>query len=254
MLIENAMERFSEFDTRQWAEWIENEISGINNSIRLPLSDLEIDEKLIIIFKEFKDNPVARNNLIKACVALLSQFSQTRTNLKGIFFLLQFIGYTRSEMFSNQLEIILNRELLKGMFYKEANLHHILLNELVNFSSIDNLRGYLYEKVTRNDDPVIKLIGLKYFYRIENSKNYFEYLEELISSEKLADPKIKRGISEEIVESFSEFGFYTKKYCELYKWVQDFWPKMENSFSGFRDFLNDAILNWLHNENALIKN
>src|SRR5690348_15026466 len=142
MLIEDAIEKFSEFDTRQWTEWIENEISGIDNSIQLPLSDIEIDEKLIIVFKKFDKKPVARNNLMKASVALLSQFSQTRTNVSGIFFLLQFIGYTRPEMFSNQLAIILNRELLKGIFYKEANLHHILLNELVNFSSIDNLREY----------------------------------------------------------------------------------------------------------------
>lgn len=253
MQLTETISKLQSFSVQEWINWIENEIYEIPNEQALPLVDISLDEKLIIIYKKSSSNFKARKNLIAACVSLLSQLAYTKTSPSGLYYLILFIGYCKPEAYSNQLELLFKREFLKEIEFNNVNLNHLLLNELINFISIENFDSFFFNKIDNGSDILTKLIGLRFFSRSETAEKYFSYLEKLLISERRNAESIEL-ISSEIVESFSQFCYIRKDYCSLAKWVEYYFPKLELECKNFYLSLCQHISLWLHDSNSIIKN
>lgn len=252
MQLNNTIQKLENYSIQDWIEWIENEIYEIPNELTLPLIDVTLDEKLIVVYKKFVANPQSRKKLITASVSLILQLAFNKSSPKGLYYLILFIGYCKPEAFAAQLELLLKKEVLNKFVFNNVNLNHLLLNELINFISIENFTDYFLYSVTNGKDVNIKIIGLKYYCRSQSEEKYFMYLESLTVSE-IKNTKSLDLLSSEIVESFAEFCYIRKSYCSLHKWIETFVPKLRFDSIKFYDSLCNNILYWLNDENLIIK-
>ena len=57
----------------------------------------------------------------------------------------------------------------------------------------------------------------------------------------------------EIGESITEAMYYNKSFELLHQWAPNYWPVLRKNFPNFYMGLSEYFVNWLHDENMIIK-
>ena len=244
------IEKLAKYEFQDWIIWLKALFNYEAPNPNFVFGELPLDRKVIWIKNLLEEQGHSTEILSKAVFALFFEYVDNKNNPESVYFLIQLLAIFKNQEYAPQLELIFIKDKLQGVSYKEINLNMVLLNCLISFSSINDLTGYFNQSLDEQHPELFYLLGLKYFYKTQHSKMYFNYLDDVV--EKYVVNDNTSIIAAGIVNNLNEVSFNKKNNNEIFNWWINNADKIKQINPKFHKNIASEFSKWLHNKNKTV--